>query len=148
MPNFFWKVITSRHMNTSPLSLYPFKCVHLRFIFCTAVNKQYMLPFFCLRWKLKCFALNPIYKIIWIVRAFWLVYKCVFIALWNTKIAWAMWFEIGRAHVWTPVTPISRMPSSAWKKKNNLIFQHESPSPISKNNMFFFFMLSAITRFF
>ena len=24
--------------------------------------------------------------------------------------------EIGRAHVWTPVTPISRMPSSAWKK--------------------------------
>ena len=25
--------------------------------------------------------------------------------------------EIGRAHVWTPVTPISRMPSSAWKKK-------------------------------
>ena len=31
-------------------------------------------------------------------------------------------FEIGRAHVWTPVTPISRMPSSAWKKK--LIKQH------------------------
>ena len=27
--------------------------------------------------------------------------------------------EIGRAHVWTPVTPIARMPSSAWKKKNN-----------------------------
>ena len=25
--------------------------------------------------------------------------------------------KIGRAHVWTPVTPISRMPSSAWKKK-------------------------------
>ena len=25
--------------------------------------------------------------------------------------------QIGRAHVWTPVTPISRMPSSAWKKK-------------------------------
>ena len=26
-------------------------------------------------------------------------------------------FEIGRAHVWTPVTGESRMPSSAWKKK-------------------------------
>ena len=25
--------------------------------------------------------------------------------------------EIGRAHVWTPVTSLSRMPSSAWKKK-------------------------------
>ena len=27
-------------------------------------------------------------------------------------------FQIGRAHVWTPVTPISRMPSSAWKNQN------------------------------
>ena len=26
-------------------------------------------------------------------------------------------YEIGRAHVWTPVTSRSRMPSSAWKKK-------------------------------
>ena len=26
-------------------------------------------------------------------------------------------FKIGRAHVWTPVTGESRMPSSAWKKK-------------------------------
>ena len=26
-------------------------------------------------------------------------------------------FQIGRAHVWTPVTRSSRMPSSAWKKK-------------------------------
>src|SRR2546425_6545159 len=26
--------------------------------------------------------------------------------------------EIGRAHVWTPVTSLSRMPSSALKKKN------------------------------
>ena len=25
--------------------------------------------------------------------------------------------QIGRAHVWTPVTSLSRMPSSAWKKK-------------------------------
>ena len=25
--------------------------------------------------------------------------------------------KIGRAHVWTPVTSLSRMPSSAWKKK-------------------------------
>src|SRR5258707_12621831 len=28
--------------------------------------------------------------------------------------------KIGRAHVWTPVTPISRMPASAWKKNNDL----------------------------
>ena len=27
------------------------------------------------------------------------------------------YFKIGRAHVWTPVTWPSRMPSSAWKKK-------------------------------
>ena len=26
-------------------------------------------------------------------------------------------YQIGRAHVWTPVTDQSRMPSSAWKKK-------------------------------
>ena len=25
--------------------------------------------------------------------------------------------QIGRAHVWTPVTDVARMPSSAWKKK-------------------------------
>ena len=31
--------------------------------------------------------------------------------LWQLK-------KIGRAHVWTPVTQWSRMPSSAWKKKN------------------------------
>ena len=30
-----------------------------------------------------------IYKIIWIVLAFWVVYKCVFIALWSTKMTWA-----------------------------------------------------------
>ena len=30
---------------------------------------------------------------------------------------WSSWAEIGRAHVWTPVTRSSRMPSSAWKKK-------------------------------
>ena len=29
--------------------------------------------------------------------------------------------QIGRAHVWTPVTSASRMPSSAWKKKFNQI---------------------------
>src|SRR3712207_6951799 len=29
--------------------------------------------------------------------------------------------KIGRAHVWNPVTPISRMPSSAFKKKTNSV---------------------------
>src|SRR3712207_7066354 len=29
--------------------------------------------------------------------------------------------EIGRAHVWNPVTPISRMSPSSWKKKNHLL---------------------------
>ena len=32
---------------------------------------------------------------------------------WDLALKW----EIGRAHVWTPVTDQSRMPSSAWKKK-------------------------------
>ena len=39
-------------------------------------------------------------------------------------------YKIGRAHVWTPVTPISRMPSSAWKKK-----QLESPLLLSNHPM-------------
>ena len=34
------------------------------------------------------------YKIIWIVRAFWLVNKCVFIALWSTKMAWTIWLTV------------------------------------------------------
>ena len=35
-----------------------------------------------------------IYKIIWIVRGLRLVYKCVFIALWSTKMMWAMWLTV------------------------------------------------------
>ena len=31
--------------------------------------------------------------------------------------------QIGRAHVWTPVTDQSRMPSSAWKKKKKKILK-------------------------
>ena len=39
--------------------------------------------------------------------------------------------EIGRAHVWTPVTQWSRMPSSAWKKKKkynntNFTYHHDN----------------------
>ena len=34
------------------------------------------------------------YKIIWKVRAFWLVNKCVFIVLWSTKMASAMWLTV------------------------------------------------------
>ena len=33
---------------------------------------------------------------------------------------------IGRAHVWTPVTATSRMPSSAWKKKKNTTKQNKT----------------------
>ena len=44
-------------------------------------------------WIPKSWENNNFYKIVWIVRAFWLVYKCVFIALWSTKMAWAMWFD-------------------------------------------------------
>ena len=36
---------------------------------------------------------------------------------WNKIIYETVNNEIGRAHVWTPVTDQSRMPSSAWKKK-------------------------------
>ena len=38
--------------------------------------------------------LTRIYKIIWIVHAFWLVYKCVFIALWSTKMTLAIWLPL------------------------------------------------------
>ena len=34
---------------------------------------------------------KTIIKMIRIVRAFWMIYKCVFIALWSTKMTWAMW---------------------------------------------------------
>ena len=36
------------------------------------------------------------YKIIWIVRAFWLVNKCVFIAIWSTKMTWAIWLAVSK----------------------------------------------------
>ena len=29
-----------------------------------------------------------------VVRAFWLVCKCVFIALWSTKMTWAIWLTV------------------------------------------------------
>ena len=32
------------------------------------------------------------------------------------RTAWGQRTEIGRAHVWAPVTDVSSMPSSAWKK--------------------------------
>ena len=40
----------------------------------------------------------------------WLKKKILYDAMYGMN-------EIGRAHVWTPVTDQSRMPSSAWKKK-------------------------------
>src|SRR3712207_7317355 len=36
--------------------------------------------------------------------------------------------EIGRAHVWNPVTPKTRMPSSGWKKKKTT---SSTPCPVS-----------------
>ena len=33
---------------------------------------------------------------IWIVHAFWLVYKCVFIASWSTKMMWAIWLAVSK----------------------------------------------------
>ena len=33
---------------------------------------------------------DQVARLIWIVRAFWLVNKCVFIALWSTKMTWAI----------------------------------------------------------
>ena len=41
--------------------------------------------------------------------------SCVVVKLWAWKKIFVV--RIGRAHVWTPVTDVSRMPSSAWKKK-------------------------------
>ena len=38
--------------------------------------------------------LSTNYKIIWIVRGFWLVCKWVFVALWSTKMTWAMWLIV------------------------------------------------------
>ena len=37
------------------------------------------------------YASRNYYKIIWIVHVFWLVYKCVFVGLWSTKMMWAIW---------------------------------------------------------
>ena len=45
------------------------------------------------------------YKIIWIVRAFWLVYKCVFIALRGTKMAWAIGLTV--SELWEFAVPTS-----------------------------------------
>ena len=48
--------------------------------------------------------------------------------------------EIGRAHVWTPVTQWSRMPSSAWKKK--IIFLFKSINLLDFLNIYFKFIIS------
>ena len=40
--------------------------------------------------------------------------------------------QIGRAHVWTPVTATSRMPSSAWKKKKHNKQQHKTKQKQNK----------------
>ena len=60
-----------------------------------------------------------------IIEAMMVIYKCCL----STDLAYAVQYDdivshcstmcikIGRAHVWTPVTDVSRMPSSAWKKK-------------------------------
>ena len=42
--------------------------------------------------------------------------------------------EIGRAHVWTPVTATSRMPSSAWKKKKTQKQKQTKNKKISINS--------------
>ena len=48
-----------------------------------------------------------------------ILYVCVFIPVLplGTSETFFDNNKIGRAHVWTPVTSLSRMPSSAWKKK-------------------------------
>ena len=45
--------------------------------------------------------------------------------------------QIGRAHVWTPVTQWSRMPSSAWKKKKKKKTNAHSQSSKSITSIFF-----------
>ena len=42
--------------------------------------------------------------LIWIVRVFWLVYKCVFIALWSTKMTWAIWLAVSELWEFTLFT--------------------------------------------
>ena len=58
----------------------------------------------------------------------------------NERLVWAKELiskmgDIGRAHVWTPVTATTRMPSSAWKKthkkkKNNKHNKHNKHNNI------------------
>ena len=59
------------------------------------------------------------YKIIWIVRGFLLVYKCVFIALWSTKMAWAMWLTA--SELWEFIVSASYIVFLFVKTKNNFI---------------------------
>ena len=41
------------------------------------------------------------YKLIWIVLAFWLLFKSVFIALWSMKMTWAIWMAISKLREFT-----------------------------------------------
>jgi len=43
--------------------------------------------------------------------------------------------QIGRAHVWTPVTDQSRMPSSAWKKKKLNYLNRNVGICLNSNNL-------------
>ena len=40
--------------------------------------------------------LITIYIITWMVSAFWLFYKCVFIVLWSMKMMWTIWLAISK----------------------------------------------------
>ena len=43
--------------------------------------------------------------------------------------------EIGRAHVWTPVTDVHRMQSSAWKKKEKKKKNNKNKKKKKKNKL-------------
>ena len=45
------------------------------------------------------------------------IYTSIIVFLLTVSFKTRKLYQIGRAHVWTPVTDVSRMPSSAWKKK-------------------------------
>ena len=58
------------------------------------VYAREFIPYLVTRHEVLRTIIKLCYKITWIVCAFWLVYKCVFIALWSTKMTWAMWLTV------------------------------------------------------
>ena len=83
----------------------------------TAVFKYPHINYTATLHKFSIISIHFFYKIIWIVQGFWLVNKCVFIVLWSTRMAWAMWLTVSK--LWEFTVHASCIVFLFFKTENN-----------------------------